>query len=151
MTTTTTTTTTENIIAIDSIVQNPNVRARLIAPGASVQLKSAITDTAAVPVAVDTLARLEEVDESYTGYEEYVYEYSYMDDYAAHPEPTMVAVVSSSTTSSELSTTSTTSTSSSISTTVITPLPVTTDAPQPIELCCGDYADHRFPYHTAHR
>jgi len=148
MTTSTTTTTmvatTTDVNSIDAIVQNPNVRARLIAPGASVQLKSATTDTAA-PVAVDAVARLEEVDESFTGYEEYVYEYSYMENYAAHPEPAVVELVSSSTTSSELSTTST---SSSTSTTVIT---TTTDEPQPIELCCGDYGDHRFPYHTAHR
>ena len=137
--TTTEVTTTTGVQAIsnniDLVVQNPNVRARLIAPGA-VQLKS--SSESVETNLVDTVARLEEVDDSYTGYEEYVYEYSYMDDYAAHP-------VASSTpsTSSELIT-STTSTTSSTTTT-------TTQAPKPIELCCGDYTDHRFPYHTAHR
>ena len=75
---TTTTLAQETENSIDLVIQNPNVRARLVAPGA-VQLKSA--QGAAPENIIDSIndatkAKLEELDE-YEGYEEYVYEYRF--------------------------------------------------------------------------
>ena len=68
---------------------------------------------------------------------------SYLGDYVAHPVSPVASSTSSELVSSTTSTTTTTTTSTTASTTTTTALP--------IELCCGEYTDHRFPYHTAHR